>query len=115
MYDLELQNKILEGTAKHYAEDNYISWTKFGFESGGDLKLWTNLKILENHGLIEVMHLGNKNNPTACNPIQLTKSGWNRVNTLQHNNLQKTSTFLPILILTILVSILGAVVIGILG
>ncbi len=111
MYDLELQNKILEGTAEHYEGHSSIDWTKFGFEGDGNLELWTNLKILENQGLIEVMHLGNNNHPTACNPIQLTPSGWNRVNTLQHNNLQETSTFLPILIITISVVILGTVMI----
>lgn len=110
MYNLELQNKILKGTAEHYAGDSWISWAEFGFESDGDLELWTNLKILENLGLIDVMHLGNDNHPTACNPIQLTTLGHNRANALKGSHLQKTSTFLRISIITIMVGILGATV-----
>ena len=114
MYNLELQNKILEGTAKYYAGDSWISWTEFGFESSGNFELWSNLKILENQGLIDVMHLGNSNHPIACNPIQLTTLGYDRINALKGSHLQKTSTFLRIAIITIMVAILGTIVVVVL-
>lgn len=114
MYSLELQNKILKGAAEHYAGDSWISWAEFGFESDGNLELWTNLKILENLGLIEVMHLGTNNHPTACNPIQLTTLGYDRINALKGSHLQKTSTFLRISIMIIMVAILGTIVVVVL-